>query len=61
MKIDLVYLWVNGNDPQWLARKNAYLGRDAIATNDETNCKGRFVDNDELKFSLRSMDNTLRG
>jgi hypothetical protein len=26
MKIDLVYLWVDGNDPKWLARKNAFLG-----------------------------------
>jgi hypothetical protein len=56
MKIDLVYLWVDGNDSQWLARKNAFLGLDARITNDETNCKGRFVDNDELKFSLRSLE-----
>ena len=52
MKIDLVYLWVDGSDPKWRAKKNAALaaaGRppmkdDAI----------RFHDNDELKYSLRS-------
>ena len=28
MEIDLVYLWVDGNDPAWLAKKNAYLPAD---------------------------------
>ncbi|MCO4292870.1 stealth family protein [Solitalea sp. MAHUQ-68] len=53
-EIDLVYLWVNGNDPQWLARKNAFLGIDLNDT--ERNCKGRYVNNDELRFSLRSVE-----
>ena len=52
-KVDLVYLWVDGSDPQWLAKKNACqpdkLNVDAAA-------KGRFFDNDELKFSLRSVE-----
>lgn len=53
MDIDIVYLWVNGNDPEWLAKKNTYLG---ITTENAHNCKGRFSDNGELKYSLRSID-----
>lgn len=50
--IDLVYLWVDGNDPAWLEkRKNFSADGHADAGKD---CSGRFIDNDELKFSLRS-------
>lgn len=54
MDIDIVYLWVDGNDPQWLAKHNACIGK----TEDKSavNCKGRYSDNDELKYSLRSVD-----
>ncbi len=51
--IDLVYLWVNGNDPMWIAKRNACIGKPSVA---EENCKGRYVDNDELKYSLRSVE-----
>lgn len=27
MDIDLVYLWVNGNDPKWIAKRNACIGK----------------------------------
>ncbi len=54
MEIDLVYLWVDGNDPEWLAKRNAFIGN--VGENTEINCKGRYVDNDELKYSLRSME-----
>lgn len=53
IEIDLVYLWVNGSDPQWIASRNAYIGN---VTESEENCKGRYADNDELKYSLRSID-----
>lgn len=26
MEIDLVYLWVNGNDPQWQAKRQSVTG-----------------------------------
>lgn len=54
MDIDIVYLWVDGNDPQWLAKHNACIGK----TEDKSavNCKGRYSDNDELKYSLRSVE-----
>lgn len=54
MEIDLVYLWVDGNDPQWLEKRNAFIGDTKEGT--DTHCKGRYEDNDELKYSLRSVE-----
>lgn len=54
MNIDLVYLWVNGNDPQWLAKRNACIGR--TVKKSAVNCDGRYADHDELKYSLRSIE-----
>jgi hypothetical protein len=54
--IDVVYTWVDGNDPDWLDRKNASLaafGREQINTI-ATNAS-RFISRDELKYSLRSI------
>lgn len=53
MDVDLVYLWVNGNDPEWIARREAVIGDLSQA---EENCKGRYADNDDLKYSLRSIE-----
>ncbi len=53
-QIDIVYMWVDGNDPAWLAKRNAFIGK--TNENDEKNCKGRYADNDELKYSLRSLE-----
>ena len=52
--IDLVYLWVDGNDPQWQTKRNAFV-KTADGKTEET-CKGRYADNDELKYSLRSAE-----
>ncbi|MDE7143328.1 MAG: Stealth CR1 domain-containing protein, partial [Muribaculaceae bacterium] len=51
-EIDLVYLWVDGNDPAWQAKRGSFTGN---FDNSPTNCKGRYTDNDELKYSLRSV------
>lgn len=51
--IDLVYLWVNGNDPKWIAKRNACIG---TISKKDVNCKGRYADNEELKYSLRSVE-----
>jgi hypothetical protein len=50
-----VYLWVNGSDPKWAAKKNAALAAagKVPATSASAN---RFDDNDELKYALRSME-----
>lgn len=53
-EIDLVYNWINGNDPEWRAKRNAFLGITEVDTG--ANCKGRYADNDELKFSLRAVE-----
>ncbi|RZI85086.1 MAG: hypothetical protein EOP38_06285 [Rubrivivax sp.] len=56
LNFDLVYLWVDGSDPAWLERKNRALaaaGRpQAAASTSDT----RFQDNDELRYSLRSVE-----
>ncbi|MCD8288266.1 MAG: Stealth CR1 domain-containing protein [Porphyromonadaceae bacterium] len=53
MEIDLVYLWVDGNDPKWIAKKKACTGE---FTGAEENCEGRYANHDELKYSLRSVE-----
>ncbi len=58
--IDIVYLWVDGNDDGWRAkRQNAY--KQICADGDHSvarfgNVEGRFRDNDELRFSLRALE-----
>ena len=52
LKIDLVYLWVDGDDPSWLEKKSRFLN--LPYDNSETHNKGRYQDNDELRYSLRS-------
>ena len=52
--IDLVYLWVDGSDPVWMAKRDACIGKPKEGSG--ANCKGRFADNDELKYSLRSVE-----
>ncbi|MDD4489816.1 MAG: Stealth CR1 domain-containing protein [Paludibacter sp.] len=56
-EIDLVYLWVDGNDPIWIARKQEALIRRNSGI--KVNINGRYVDNDELKYSLRSVEKHL--
>jgi len=62
-KIDLVYLWVDGNDKKWIAKKNKYQKNYKTESNndtninvDETKCKARYANNDELLYSLRSIE-----
>ena len=54
MNIDLVYLWVDGNDPVWQAKRNACIGKPVEKTG--MDCEGRYANNDELKYSLRSIE-----
>lgn len=53
--IDLVYLWVDGSDTEWLTKKNKFLEK-KIDLNVEATSKARTTDNDELKYSLRSVE-----
>jgi hypothetical protein len=52
MNIDLVYLWVDGNDQEWLKKKQLFM-------DNKINTVGRYQDNQELKYSLRSVEKHL--
>lgn len=54
IEIDLVYMWVDGNDPAWQAKRQAITGH--VENKTSADCKGRYVDNGELKYSLRSIE-----
>ncbi|MDR3208272.1 MAG: Stealth CR1 domain-containing protein [Rickettsiales bacterium] len=56
MKIDLVYLWVDGGDPKWQEKKNAALAKMGRPIPSYSTDQARFQDNDELKYSLRSAE-----
>lgn len=52
--IDAVYMWVDGADPAWAARRAEY---DGTGTGGHSHLSGasRYTDRDELKYSLRSL------
>ncbi|HEU5128879.1 MAG TPA: stealth family protein [Glycomyces sp.] len=52
--IDAVYMWVDGEDPEWSALRARHLHGDAA---DHTHLTGasRYTSRDELKYSLRSL------
>lgn len=54
--IDIVYLWVDGNDPAWQKIKEEYasITRGEGAPPD-ANANNRYSDHNELKYSLRSV------
>ena len=64
-RIDIVYLWVDGNDPQWRARRHeAARHRGTIDPGAMAlygNVEGRFRDNDELRYSLRALERHFPG
>lgn len=59
--IDMVYLWCNGQDPDFIKKKEKY---ERNSSNDSSNILStgdiRFFDNDELKYSLRSLEKNAR-
>jgi len=54
-KIDIVYLWVDGSDKIWLEKKNKELEKAGKLTVNASH-DGRFRDNNELIYSLRSIE-----
>ncbi len=56
--VDLVYLWVDGNDPQWAKKKAKWQAQYKNLPDNGTNI-ARFRQIDELKFSLRSVEKNL--
>ncbi len=54
--VDLVYLWVDGSDKEWLAKKELYLKNSGKILGNEAVAECRAKDNDELKMSLRCVE-----
>ncbi|ROT31094.1 stealth conserved region 3 domain-containing protein [Micromonospora sp. HM5-17] len=54
--IDVVYTWVDGNDPAWIARKNEVLASFGRPPAEAAGGEARFRSRDELRYSLRSID-----
>ncbi len=52
MKIDLIYTWVDGADTEWQKKRAHYQG----VLHPESAVTGRYFDNEELKYSLRSVE-----
>ncbi len=51
--IDLVYMWVDGNDPKWRERRSRYMGGAEVCPPQQ---EARWIDNQELRYSLRSVE-----
>lgn len=53
--VDIVYTWVDGNDPQWRKKKDSYAPKKTPENSFEVMSECRFRDNNELLYSLRSV------
>lgn len=56
MKIDIVYTWVDGSDPIWEEKRNKAALEAGKTISLNSNSAARFMDNDELLYSLRSIE-----
>ncbi|MEV4739832.1 stealth conserved region 3 domain-containing protein [Streptomyces sp. NPDC049555] len=54
--VDVVYTWVDGTDPAWLARKEKTQAEHGILAAASAGASARFRSRDELRYSLRSLD-----
>lgn len=58
--IDIVYLWVNGADPVWRDKRQQAFKRWTLRQKDDLarygNVAGRYRDNGELRFNLRTLE-----
>ena len=58
--VDIVYLWVDGSDPVWRSRRHQARQQRTPTCHQDlaaySDVEGRFRDNDELRFSLRSLE-----
>lgn len=58
--IDIVYLWVDGNDAAWRNKRSRAANKLSNAARQSMalygNVEGRFRDNDELRYSLRALE-----
>jgi hypothetical protein len=56
MRVDAVITWVNGNDPVWRQKRERSENGNLASTLSTSNVEGRYRDNGELKFLLRSIE-----
>ncbi|MDE6137894.1 MAG: hypothetical protein K2F57_00320 [Candidatus Gastranaerophilales bacterium] len=56
MDIDLVYLWCDGNNQKWQEKKHQRLLSLGGKVNDKSLQECRFIQSDELLYSLRSVE-----
>ncbi|GAA1497676.1 stealth family protein [Paeniglutamicibacter kerguelensis] len=54
--IDVVYTWVDGTDPEWIAKRDRHVDSKEGSVLPTAASDARFVSNDELRFSLRSVE-----
>lgn len=54
--VDMVYLWCDSSDKSWLDKKNNELDKCGIKFDNDAVSNCRFLNNDELKYSLRSLE-----
>lgn len=54
--VDIVYLWCNSNDIAWKNKKNNELKKYNKPLDKDATDECRFISNDELKYSLRSLE-----
>jgi hypothetical protein len=52
--VDVVYTWVDSTDPQWAAARRDWANRQT-ATLDSSDNDQRYLNRDELRYSLRSL------
>ena len=53
--VDLVYLWCDGNDENFKNKKNELKIKLNIPLDEKANGNTRYIEHNELKFSLRSV------
>lgn len=57
MRVDAVITWVDGKDPVWRKKRAHYAGEDYVDPGLVTsNVEGRYRDNGELLYLLRSLE-----
>ncbi len=54
--VDLVYCWVDGKDPEWREKKRYWQNQLGKNVDSQAIDDGRFIDNEELRFSLRAAE-----
>lgn len=54
--VDIVYLWCDSSDNIWREKKNFELAKYGKSLDKDSIGECRFIENDELKYSLRSLE-----